>query len=87
MTKVDTEWYSGYKQEWTNAPVNDVTVCKQGCGSASLYSEPDPAFTLMRIPIQIQLIQFYADQDPYNAPHQSDANLRPLVYRPFRAPF
>jgi hypothetical protein len=33
------------------------------------YADPDPAFG------------FNADPDP--APHQSDENLRPLVYRPF----
>jgi hypothetical protein len=30
---------------------------------------------------------FNEDPDPDPAPHQSNANLRPLVYRPSRAPF
>jgi hypothetical protein len=40
----------------------------------NVYPDPDPAF------------HFNADPDPDNAPHQSDGNLRPLDYRPSRAP-
>jgi hypothetical protein len=38
-----------------------------------LNADPDPSF------------HFNADPDP--APHQSDEDLRPLVYGPSRAPF
>ncbi len=38
-------------------------------------ADPDPAF------------HSSADPDPDPALHQSDGNLRPLVYRPSRAPF
>jgi hypothetical protein len=38
-------------------------------------TDPDPFF------------HFIADLDLESAPHQSDANLRPLVYRPSRASF
>jgi hypothetical protein len=37
-------------------------------------ADPDPA-------------AFHLNPDPDPASHQSDVNLRPLVYRPFRAPF
>jgi hypothetical protein len=40
--------------------------------------------TLLRIRIQ-GIFNFTADTDP--APHQSDANLQPMVFRPSRVPF
>ncbi len=43
--------------------------------SHHLDVDPNPAFYL------------YADADPDPAPHQSDAKLRPLVYRTSKAPF
>jgi hypothetical protein len=48
-----------------------------------LNADPDLAFhfTADQDPIG----HVYADQD--HAPHESEANLRPLVYRPSRAPF
>jgi hypothetical protein len=46
-------------------------------------AEPDPALHLNAT--RNRAFRCSADQDP--APHQSDANLRPLVDRPSKAPF
>jgi hypothetical protein len=51
----------------------------------NLNSDPDPAFQINVDPDLV--FQFNAVPDSDLAPHQSDANLRPLVYRPYRAPF
>jgi hypothetical protein len=48
-----------------------------------LDADPDPAFHFHADPDPD--FHFYADPDP--AHHQMDENLRPLVYRPYRAPF
>jgi hypothetical protein len=66
----------GGKGLWNNTTpvaIKTLKTGKQGCGSASLNADPFPT------------LYFYPDPDP--APHQSDAYLRPLVYRPSRAPF
>ncbi len=43
--------------------------------SFHICADPDPTF------------EYNADSDPDPAPHQRDANLQPLVYRTFIAPF
>jgi hypothetical protein len=61
--------------------------------NADPESDPDPAFHFNAD--QHPTFPFNADQDPafpFNAgpepdPHQGDANLRPLTYRPSRPPF
>jgi hypothetical protein len=45
-------------------------ITEQGCGSASLYSDPYPFFS------------FNPDPDPTSAPNPRDANLRPLISIP-----
>jgi hypothetical protein len=60
-----------------------------------LFTLPDPAFPFYPDPDPV--FPFYPDPDPAfpfdadpvldSAPHQGGANLRPLSYRPFRAPF
>jgi hypothetical protein len=55
-------------------------------GSHLLYADPDPFLHVNADPDPI--FYFYADPDPASPPpHQSDANLRPLVFRPSTAPF
>jgi len=49
----------------------------------SCGSDPEPSFQFNVDPDLT--IHFNVDLDP--APHHSDANLRPLVYRPFTASF
>jgi hypothetical protein len=44
------------------------------------HADPDPSFHFNTNPT----FHFNADPDP--VPHQSDVNLRPLVYRPSTAP-
>ncbi len=46
-------------------------------------ADPDPAFHFNADPDP----SFHYNADPDPAPHQSDGNLRPLVFRPSRAPF
>jgi hypothetical protein len=48
---------------------------EQGCRSAYFNADPDPDFS------------FDADLYPDTAPHQCDGNLRPLIYRLFKAHF
>ncbi len=48
-----------------------------------INADPDPAFNFNADPDPAFHVN--ADSDP--APHQSDGNLRPLVYRPSTAPF
>jgi hypothetical protein len=48
-------------------------------------TDPDPFFHFNADPDTI--FHFNADLDLESAPHQSDVNLRPLVYRPSRASF
>jgi hypothetical protein len=48
-------------------------------------ADPDPAFHFNADPDTDPVFHFYMDSD--NPPHQSDANLHPLVYRPSRALF
>jgi hypothetical protein len=50
-----------------------------------LNADPDPAFHFNAEPDPA--FHFIADPDPTPAPLQGDANLRPLVNRPFRALF
>jgi hypothetical protein len=60
----------------------------QGREFASLscvMAYPDPAFHFNADPDPA--FHFNANADPDPAPNQSDANLRPLVYRTSRAPF
>jgi hypothetical protein len=74
--------------------------CYQGCGSASvLYgsatsflffnTDPDSTFYFNADTDSIFLlfVRIRPDPDPVPAHHQSDTNLRPLVYRPSRALF
>jgi hypothetical protein len=49
-----------------------------------MAADPDPAFYFSADPDPA--FHFNADPDP-DPVHQSDGNLRPLVYRPPRAPF
>jgi hypothetical protein len=48
-------------------------------------ADPDPAFHFNEDPDPA--FYFNVDTDPNPAPHQSDGNLRPLVYRPSKVPF
>jgi hypothetical protein len=50
-------------------------------------ADPDPAFHLNANTDPDSEIHFKADPVPDPAFHQSDANLRPLIYRPSRDPF
>ncbi len=43
-------------------------------------ADPEPAFNFNAVPYPV--FHFNADPDPDPAPHQSDGNLRPLVYCP-----
>jgi hypothetical protein len=49
----------------------------------TFVADPNPAFHFNADPDPA--LHLNADPDP--ATHQGDANLRPLVYRPSRAPF
>jgi hypothetical protein len=46
-------------------------------------ADPDPTFLVNAEPDTV----FNFHTDPNSAPHLSNRNLRPLIYRPFRAPF
>jgi hypothetical protein len=60
----------------------------QGCESAKENVDQDPSFHFDADPDPTFHFDAGPDLDPgpATAPHQSDANLRPLVYRPFTAP-
>ncbi len=49
----------------------------QGCGSASPLTDPGPSFLCNADPDPT----FHFNADPDTAPHQSDANLRPVSYQ------
>jgi hypothetical protein len=61
--------------------------CKQGCGSAPLLCESGNRFLLFADPDPAFHLDANLDPDPDPAFHEGYANLRPIAYRPSRAPF
>jgi hypothetical protein len=76
-----------YRRQAKNVSILKVRVPPKGFSSDPHHfnADPDPAFHFNADPDSYPALHF--NQDPYAAPHQGDANLRPLLSRASRASF